>query len=348
MKIRSRARRRVCLVSAGAVALMAVGAATASAAQITSVYPYQTNASNFATDQGGWSAEITLKGICLFGGGITCPNITPTYVGSGGADGPTDGFLHVGVASIAAVASEARGIWHSPPFLYKGARGHDPEKLTFSITRQANVEDYLTLGNTANYSVELVNTNTQRALTLIDEETLAGAKTWAQVQSVVLDPQDLRSGVKYRIDIIAHFVSLAALFPDSSADFDNVVLKATRPSGKPVNNVTDSELGKLLQPLGPKSATLHKKHLRARVFCPHGAPQPCQIQVSALLSRGGPKVTATRDVQLKPGGSRVIGLVVKDQYLQKLMKRKKAVLRERVRVGSANSTVYKNIRVRIK
>lgn len=347
MKNGSRIVRRLCVGSLAAAAALTFGASSASAETITSLYPFQANASNFAHNQGGWAPEISLRGICVLGGGITCPNIIPTYQASGGADGPADGFIRIGVISLLDVASDAKGIWRSPPFLYTGARGHTPEKLVFKLTRQADVSSFISLpGNTATYTVQLVNTKTGNAINLIHESNLDGAKTWSAVEPVSVDPDDLRMDAKYRIEIIAHFASVAVVIPLSAADFDNVRLLASRPSDGKDNVVTNTKLMNLLRPLGPKNAPLKGKRLKPRISCPAKVTDPCEIAVSALLSRGGPKITTTRDVTVKPGASKRIGLVVKDQYLQQLRNRGKAVIHERVRSGNARASVYKKIRVR--
>jgi hypothetical protein len=330
------------------MAATAAIAAPAAGAAVTTTYPFQDNASNFSGNQGGWASEVQLRGICLFGGGLTCPVITPSFQTGGGVDGPADGFLRVKVASLTDVASDARGIWRSPPFLYNGASGGEPERITFKITRQANVQSFVSLpGNSATYTVQLVNTTTGKALTLIDEETLTGAEKWAEVGPITVDPADLDMGTKYRLEIIAHFVSVAILIPNSTADFDDVRLVASRPESTTLGNVVSNrtELINLLRPLGPRSATLKKKRLKARIYCPAKSSEDCQYSVAALLSRAGPKITATRDVRLKPGASKVIGLVVKDQYVDKLRKRGRAVLRERVLVGQVHASVYKTIKV---
>ncbi len=207
----------------GACALLVLGAPVASAA--TSDY-HPTDASRtFANGTHAWTGTTQAEGLCVTF--VTCPAVTNEFVGSGGQGGAGDGFLRTRITSIASVAGTVRGVWQSPAFTYTGVAGVQPTQLTLGLDRRGDVNALLSLLGSANYSVELVNLTTPGALSLVNEAPVIDTDTWTAIPTITVDPAQLTLSNSYRIRITSEFNFPVALLPSASADYDNVVLRAS-------------------------------------------------------------------------------------------------------------------------
>jgi hypothetical protein len=215
---------RACIALVGALSLLALAATSASAA--TSKYHPTQESRDFATSAGGWTSSTQADGLLCILPGITCPAISNSFVGSGGAGGAADGHVRTSASGLASVATITRGIWTSPTFTYQGAGGLTPDTVKFNIDRQASVGALITLLGSVNFSADLVDTTTGTSLSLINQSPVHDT-AWSSYPSVSVDPSQLTIGHVYSIRVTTEFVTPVAVIPNISVDYDNVVLTAT-------------------------------------------------------------------------------------------------------------------------
>ncbi len=342
---------RLVVVAGVLTAIFAVGAASAAAAPRVTEYPTQPNARTFDTNSGGWAPEVEINGVCV--PSLTCPNVSASFVAEGGAGGG-GGFLTTQISppdSLAAALTESTVTFRSPPFRYSGARGAEPDRLTFRITRQADVAKFLSLlDDSADFSVQIVDVSgdvKRDALTLIPKQTLADAPAWAQLQPVQLDPEDLIRGRRYRIEIITTYVTDVILFPDANADYDNVRLRAVYNPKTADNkrNISITVLRRFFKQGPPKSVVVKNGKMLVRARCPRQAPTSCRIAATGLVNKGGARITETRRKLVRPGGAKTFRLRVKRP---EALAADHATIRLRVQTGSTRATVFKRVKLRVK
>ncbi len=342
-------QRRLFVVSGVVTAIFAIGAASALAAPRVTEYPTQPNARTFDTDSGGWAPEIEINGVCV--PSLTCPNVSAGFVAEGGAGG-SGGYLTTQISppdSLAAALTESTVTFRSPPFRYTGAGGQDPDRVTFRITRQAEVAKFLSLlDDSADFSVQIVDVtgDVQReALTLVPKQTLDDAPAWARVQPVHLDPDELDRGNRYRIEIITTYVTDVILFPDANADYDNVRLRAVYNPNTTDNkpNISITVLRRFFKQGPPKSVVVKNGKMLVRARCPRQAPTSCRIAATGLTNKGGARITETRRKLVRPGGAKTFRLKVRNPVTSD-----HATIRLRVQTGSTRATVFKRVKLRFK
>jgi hypothetical protein len=321
-----------------------------SAGAATSVYPPNEEARGFGTGLAGWTSSTTSEGTCL--APLLCPSAANSHQASGGADG--GGHIrsaYQGVAGVMAVGGTTTAVFTSPQFTYRGVDGKPARAVSFAIDRRASVDQLLAVsGNAAQYSVRLVDDSAGgEAVTLIGPQTLAGANSWREVSRVGLDPGRLNPGHEYRILIASTYTTGTSVVVGGSADYDNVALRATaRPSGDGGrtgaggDGLSRERLIDLVQAATPGTALLsaNGKRLFVKVKCPRKAGRKCRIAAQGMLTK---RKTATnrRTVKLRKGKSRLLMLRVKPKARDKVVKRKRLLVRHRVRAGKVAATVYK-------
>jgi hypothetical protein len=232
---------RASIALVGALALLALGATSVSAA--TSKYHPTQGSRDFATSAGGWTSSTQADGLLCILPGITCPAISNSFVGSGGAGGAADGHIRTSASGLASVATTTRGIWTSPTFTYSGAGGLPADTVKFNIDHQADVGALITLLGSVNFSVDLVDNTAGTSLQVINQVPVHDS-AWTAFPTVSVDPAQLTVGHAYQIKVTTEYITPVAVIPVSRVDYDNVVLTASTSvaddDGDGVPNGTDN------------------------------------------------------------------------------------------------------------
>jgi hypothetical protein len=205
--------------------LMASVPATAGAV-VKNEYAPSKNARTFANGLGGWTESEEYDGVCI--PGLTCPAIDNSFQSSGGAGGAGDGFIETGIGDLLGVSSEARGIWDSPAFRYRGAGGEKPDKLRFLIDRKSDHTTLLSVGGKARYKVLILNAGGTVSHILINNLPLSPTEGFLRVGPIRLGRSSLDVGRRYRIRIISRFSTPVDVLDGGETGYDNVKLIAKR------------------------------------------------------------------------------------------------------------------------
>jgi hypothetical protein len=353
--MRSSSPRRVVFAIAATVALVLASATVAGAAM--SKYPSAPASRGFSGSVAGWTSSSGNDGLCL--PPLLCATVTNSYQDTGGADG--GGFIrsaYTGVSGATAVGGTTRGVWESPSFTYSGAAGTEAKAIEFSLDRRASVDRLLAVaGNSAEYTVRLIDlTEDGEAVTLIAPTTLAGANSWTGVSRRSIDPESLKPGDRYRIQITSSYTTGTSVLATGDADYDNVVLIASdgvvrggkKGNGRGNDNggggASNSErLEELLRQATPGTAVLggKGKKLFVRVKCPRKVGHACRTTTQGLLRKHRP-ATLKRTVRLRSGKSKLLVLRVKPKARKQVAKRKRLLVRQKVRAGKATATILKS------
>jgi hypothetical protein len=331
-----------------AVALLITGASVIGliapqfAGAANSTYPPKGQARSFHTGDGGWQGSTSFGGLCI--PAVNCPTVTNEFVASGGSGGSSDGYLRTRIGSLLGVGATSRGIYESPSFKYRGVHGNQPDKLTLSLARRSTLGTLLAVaGNSANYSVDLVDTSQGgSATTVIDGKAIGDQNSW-RASSVSVPSGSLTLGDRYKVRITSEFVTGVQVVPGGGVGFDDVVLKAKShgSGGSGGGRHLRHQLGNGIGPAIQKG-----KHLSVRVKCPGSVrPNKCRMSVAALLKKHGPKVTNAKQARIGAGKKRHLRLRVKHAYSKKVAHRKRILVLEKVKVGHRNLTVVKSVRV---
>jgi hypothetical protein len=339
-------------VSAAAIACLAclLPALPSAASGATGKYPPDAAARGFNGGLAGWTGSSSFDGNCL--APAFCPSATNSFEASGGADG--GGYIrsaYQGVAGVTAVGGTTTAVFTSPRFTYRGADGQAPTEVAFEMDRRASVDQLLAVsGNSATYSVRLVDVGAGgETSTLVAPTTLAGASSWRNAPRASGDPDRLTIGHDYRILITSTYVTGTSALVSGNADYDNVVLSATREQrrnrGRPGAGgagISRERLSDLVRAAQPGTAVLKGKGSRlfVRVKCPGSVGRTCRIAAQGMLTKRKP-ATARRTVTLRKGKAKLLMLRVKPKARDKVAKRKRLLVRHRVRAGKATATVYK-------
>jgi len=205
----------------------AVADSAAAANSTTSIYHPAKGSRAFGSNDGGWKGSKESGGSCAVDS--LCPTVTNSYQGTGGADGNGDGYLRSAFGPLLGVGGERSAIWRSPVFAYKGAEGQFPDVVSFDLDRRADVDALVsTSGNDADFTAKLVDQKTGKGISLTGPTPLANATDWSSIKTETVDPEKLVIGHPYFIRISSRIQFGADVFPDSTADYDNVVLEATQ------------------------------------------------------------------------------------------------------------------------
>jgi hypothetical protein len=320
-------------------------------------YPADPAARGFTGGAPGWTASSSFDGICA--APLLCPSVDNTFQASDGADG--GGFIrstYTGVAGVTAVGGTSTGIWRSAPFAYSGADGAEPTEVTFDMDRRASVDELLAVaGNSATYSVQLIDvTDAGNSVELIPPTSLAGANAWRSVPRVSVEADELELGHDYLISITSTYVTGTGVLVTGDADYDNVVLSADRDDGDGDGDgagggngdgLDSDRLASLILNATPGTATLKTlkgargKRLFVPVKCPRKVKRACRMTVQGLLTKRKP-ATTRRTVKVGRGKSKVVRLRVKPRRARnKVAKRKKLLVKQKVRAGKVTATVFK-------
>ncbi|HEU4943905.1 MAG TPA: hypothetical protein VFT10_01960 [Solirubrobacterales bacterium] len=346
--------RAAAVITASMASFLLALPAVAGAA--SSKYPPDSAARGFNGSQAGWTSSTGTDGACL--APLLCASVTNSFEAAGGADG--GGFIrsaYTGVAGVTAVGGTTTGTWESPPFTYDGAEGGEATAVSFSFDRRASVDQLLAVaGNSAEYTVRLIDVSDGgEASTVIPSTTLAGANSWTEVTHGSIDPESLTAGHDYRIQIASSYRTGTTVLVSGSADYDNVVLRAsdgTSGKGKggkgkgKAGALSEQRLGELLRQAAPGTAVLSGsgKRLFVRVKCSRKIGHACRTTAQGLLQMRRP-ATRKRTVRLRSGKSRLVALPVKPKAREQVAKRKSLLVRQKVRAGKVTATVLKSRRL---
>jgi Ca2+-binding RTX toxin-like protein len=198
------------------------------AAAQTSVYHPDQASRSFGGSAGGWVGSDSAGGPCAIP--LLCPAVSNGFVASGGTGGAGDGHLRTELGGLLGVGGEVRGIWRSPAFTYRGARGQQPDRIELGLDRRAEVDSFLAAtGNEADFTVELVDQSAgNTAVTVAGPTSLAGASGWSAIPTAAVNPAQLEIGHAYHLRVTSRFQFGADVVPGATIDYDNVVLTATR------------------------------------------------------------------------------------------------------------------------
>ncbi|HYP55981.1 MAG TPA: hypothetical protein VEQ41_06740 [Solirubrobacterales bacterium] len=327
--------------------------ATAGAA--SSKYPPDPAARGFNGGLAGWTASASFAGTCA--APLLCPSATNTFQPSDGADG--GGHIrsaYQGVAGVTAVGGTTTAVFASPPFTYSGAAGQQATAVALTMDRRANVDELLAVeGNKATYSVRLADLDAGgESIPLIEPATLAGASSWRGVTTTSVDPRDLIRGHDYRLLITSAYTTGTGVLVGGNADYDNVVLEATRDGagagkgkagdGSDGDGLGSERLAALVRAAAPGTAVVAGRgkatRLLVRVKCPRKVGRACRIATQGLLRKRKP-ATVRRTVKVRKGKAKLVALKVKPKARRQVVKRKRLLVRHKVRAGRATAVVYK-------
>jgi hypothetical protein len=226
---------------AGAVVIALISAlafAVAPAQAVTTDYHPDPDARNFATSAGGWTANTDYTTlICI--AGLSCPAVDNHRDTSGGTGGASDGYLRSDLDGLTSLLTTTTVNWRSPSFTYNGAGGQVPDTLTFTLDRRVNAGALLQLLDDAHYSVFLDDTDAGTSVAVVDQAPITNLAGWTSIAAANVNPNQLTIGHHYRIRIETALELPAALIPDATFGYDNVLLQAMKADAPPLDTDHD-------------------------------------------------------------------------------------------------------------
>ena len=353
-------RRLIAVCIAMTIALF-TGAATAGAAQ--TLYPPDADARSLDNGPAGYEGTSAQTGPCVVS--LLCPELTNEYQSTGGVR--NSGHLRTSLSGFTGVEAVTTGTWTGRPFAYDGLGGKAPDELTLRLARRADVAPLLAVeGNSATYSVDLVDQSGGPAVSLIERESLANLEDFIE-KSVRVDETALHIGTSYRLRIRTRFETGTQVVPGVTADFDDIRLRAKdnpdaggngngnggnggNGNGNGGNGGGNGALGGGGKATVGGIAVLRGSKLLVKVRCARKPNAKCKSRIEARLKKRGSKVTNKRIARVPAGRKRQIALDVKPKFLDEVASRKKVVIKQRSKVigrGKAKTT-FKKVKVRIK
>jgi hypothetical protein len=247
--------------------------------------------------------------------------------------------------------------WNSPQFTVP-VKAITDAKL--SLERAFSAGGLVDVGPEATYTVTLSDLSSGTSIAVLTQKVDGEDKAFAPAAA----PAAVVGGHTYRLSIEAvtaqSTLALSALSGTTSLRFDNIGLTVQSSgadgeggggagkgdgggssSGK-TGTLSDRRLFLLLNGAESSPAVLEAKgkRLLVKVSCPRKARHACNISAQGLLNKRKP-ATAKRMVKVASGKSKRVVLRVKPRARQRLAKRKRLLVREKVRAGGASATVYR-------
>ena len=194
------------------------------------VYPVKPQQRGLDSGLAGWQGSSKVSGLCV--PVVLCPTAANIYRASGGAGGG-GGYIRTTVNNLGGAEASTTGTWTSPRFKYRGVDGRKPDSLALKLERRANVAGLIgVVGNQATYTVTLLDQTGDKDVRVISQSTLEGADDWAEIKPAKIDPDPVKVGRTYRIEIASEFDSGVSVLPAVTADYDRIRLSAkTRSKG---------------------------------------------------------------------------------------------------------------------
>jgi hypothetical protein len=216
----------------GAFAVLAISAPVATAATSIVHYPPRESTRTF-NNANDWSFRALFGGVCI--PVLICPTLTPTFETTGGGDGPNDGWIKLSIADIAAAASNARGIWESRTFKYKGVANERPQKVRFSLDRNTDLTALIAAQGRARYDVEMVDVTKGGTIanTIFKDRNLGVTKGFVHEGPFTVGRNVLQIGHKYYVRIVSRFDPELQVLQGGFTGYDNVDLTAKRKTVTP-------------------------------------------------------------------------------------------------------------------
>jgi hypothetical protein len=331
-------RSRSGLIALCAAICAALVPAAAQAA--TSSYAPGADAQTFAASEGGWTNTHEITGLLCIPP-VTCPDVTNSWVPAGGANGENDGFIRSKFESvIAALGATSVGVWKSPEFTYKGAKGARAAKLVFSADQRSNVSALLELPQAeVTYDVAIVEAGDGGArVPVISAAAVPGQQGWTAIDPVSLPANALEIGDRYYIEIRTSVMTpILSAVHSGEVDYDNVRLTAKSTPKKALKQDVKEGFGDVAATNGPKAAVALR--------CPAAvAPAKCRIKVAVKLGRK--IVTKRKSVTLRAGKAKAVTLKVKKRFWAKILKAKRVVVQAKVKAGPDRFTARKRVKLR--
>ncbi len=339
-------RRRVQVVGVLALGVsFALLAASANAGTVSKYQPRR-DARTFAHGAGGWTSTVDYgQGLC--DPQVNCHTVSNSWHGQGGVRG--SGYIDTRLNGSLGAAGVSSGTWRSPGFRYRGAKGKRPNHLDLLITRRFDIAGLLDVeGNSAHYTVEIVNPATGVAVAPIDGRRMHETPGWTR-QRVRLGSGALQVGKRYGIKVTTAFKAGAQVFPDATADYDNIVLRASRSTrgGHGHHRPPHPGGGSGHHPGGSgHTAVLRHNRLQIRARCSKKErPGRCRIKVVALAHKGERRVTRAGHARVRAGHHKRIRMRVRRRSRHWLKKHHHVVVRERVRVHHHTHHITRRYRI---
>ncbi len=332
-------------IVASAAALGALPAVATAADTVSDYHPSE-NAREFGAGAGGWEGSTSVTGLCA--PDLTCPTVTNSYVGSGGTGGANEGHLRTEVANLAGVDSRVRGIWRSPPFVYRGAEGQTPTEVTFELARRTQLSSLISGGGSASYSAELVRVGSGVARTMIDDALLEASEGWTLTPEVSVSKSSLEIGAEYRIRVITTVYTQAQASPAGFVDYDDVRLRAVRANGDGSGGGGGGGAGGGGGGAGGggNGAVLDGKRLFLRLKClgvrHHGR---CKVRAVAYTHKNGARATFPIERRVRSKRGKKVTMRVRPRFVKQVSRQKAVLVRSQVKAGERKKTKYKRYKL---
>lgn len=355
-------------LTAGGALLLAPTAAHADTASTTT-------RESFATGADGWTPSATYTGLCL--PQLLCPAISSDFVATGGSDGDGDGYLATTFSSLAStVAGTTTSGWLSPAFTYTGVGGEVPTSLSLDLSKRVTLGGLLGLDvlNDSSYQVDLVDTATGGAVSVIPATELTDDDAWTAAPPAQISPSRLTIGHSYQLRVSTTYHSVATVVASGEVGYDDVRLSAERTTSTDTTTNTHTEtvvylpastppqvevpgvygitstrqLRVLVRTQGmPKSVQLKGNRVTFKVACFQiASPKPCKYAVQGLSAgKGSPVSTGRKALSVQPSATRKVSLTLKPRYVASYRHAKRMTIRAKVRVGVFKVTVVKKVRL---
>lgn len=312
----------------------------------TTVYP--AGGSGFTGGAEGWSP-----------GAVSCTPIallcTPEAVYDGSAGNPPGSISARTTVTLNALSLfKGTETWNSPQFTVPvGA----VTGAAIRLERAFDPGGLVDVGPTGTYTVTLSDLSVGTSATVLSETVGEADSAFAPRSAAA----SVVSGHTYQLSIegstAQSTAALSLISGTTNLRFDNVGLRVETAdgggssggggggdgagSGSGKFSLTDARLLALLRGTTAAPVVLKGNRLFVKVSCPAKAGAACRISAQGLLSRRK-AATTKRTVKVPMGRSKQIVLRVKPKAKQKLAKRKRLLLREAVKAGSAKATVYRS------
>lgn len=333
--VATRTRLRSAVLLGALCAALAAGAGSASAA--TDTYP--SGGSGFDSGGEGWSAgSASCTPVELL-----CSSEAVYDATAGNPPGSIAAKTTVTLNLISLFKGTAS--WSSPQFTVPvapitGAQVHLDQ--AFDPGGLVDVEPKAT------YVVTLVDVTSGTSTAVLSGELGEGDESFSGAGA----PAAVVGGHAYRLTIDTETaqsaLALSLVSGTTSLRFDNIGLTVRTSSGggegarggRNSSSLSDRRLFSLLSSSGSSPAVLRGNRLLVKVSCPAKVGRSCRIAAQGMLNRRKP-ATRRRVVKVGMGKGRRVALRVKPKARDRLAKRKRLLVREKVSAGDASATVYR-------
>lgn len=216
---------RKAAMSTIAIFLLTVPAAMA--ATDVANYPPRIETLTFS-DPEEWHARSLYGGLCFQT--LTCPILFNTFETTDGAGGPNDGFIRTQIRDVTGVASNARGIWESRTFKYRGVKKERPQIVRFTISRNTDLTPLISLQGTARYDVDFIDVTKggRVANSVIKDRNLTTTKGFTSEGPFKVSRNLLQIDHKYYVRITSKFNTTTQVLNGGFTAYDDVRLYAKR------------------------------------------------------------------------------------------------------------------------